>query len=315
MDYIDFQVKRIADDLQRAGVCISNNVATPVAAHEPQQESEFTIASGHKSMVYLPHWLRDHRNDPALTVSPYLPRYTPKAHTHACNEGFMDLLHAHLRERLFSGADEDGRVFIKDDTLYEHPLLTISYTTYQLKRERDPIHLKFGNPAVMVYSPTSQGVEPWLYARIVAVYHVFVCTVVNPEPVRVELLWVRWMERCSSQLRGANSYRFSRVSFTRCSGVPGEAFGFVDPSHLIRACHLIPAFDLGRTRDLLGLSIARDPEGDWCAFYANRYGPPMLFPKTCLPLTRPDLLTVTHLQDSQELGSAANEHKPPKSLR
>ena len=186
----------------------------------------------------------------------------------------MDLLHAHLRERLFTDVDADERVFIKDDTLYEHPLLTLDYTSYDLKRERDSIHLNFGNQAVMVYSPTSRDAEPWLYAHIIAVYHVFTCTVTDPEPRRLELLWVRWMQRDSTQLRGPNASRYTRVSFIPHSGVPGEAFGFVDPSHVIRGCHLIPAFDLQQTRDRLGPSIARDAKGDWRAFYANRYDLP-----------------------------------------
>jgi len=183
----------------------------------------------------------------------------------------MDLLHAHLHERLFADKDTSERVFIKDDTLYEHPLLMIDYTTYDLKREKDSIHLNFGNQVVIVYSPTSQDSEPWLYAHIVAVYHLFVCTVTDPEPKRLELLWVRWMQRDPSQLRGPNASQYTRVSFTSHLGVPGEAFGFVDPSHVIRGCHVIPTFDLQRTRDRLGPSMARDSEGDWQAFYANRY--------------------------------------------
>ena len=182
----------------------------------------------------------------------------------------MDLLHSHLRERLFSSADMEERVFIKDDTLYEHPLLTIGYTTYDLRRDKDSIHLNFGNQAVLVYSPTSQDNEPWLYAHVVAVYHMFVSTRTNPEPKRLELLWVRWMQRDRSQLKEPNSSQYTRISFVPDSGIPGDAFGFVDPSHVIRVCHLIPVFDLQRTRDRLGTSMARDTEGDWRAFYANR---------------------------------------------
>jgi len=182
----------------------------------------------------------------------------------------MDLLHAHLCERLFTGAGMDERVIIRGDTLYNHPLLTINYTTYNVRREKDSIHLNFGNQAVMVYSPTSQDAEPWLYAYVVAVYHVFVCTATDPEPKRLELLWVRWMQRDPSQLRGPNSRQYTRISFIPHLGVPGEAFGFADPSHIIRTCHLIPAFNLQRTRDRLGPSIARDVKGDWRAFYTNR---------------------------------------------
>ena len=99
----------------------------------------------------------------------------------------------------------DERIFIKDDTLYEHLLLTIDYTTYDLKRERDSIHLKFGNQAVIMYSPTSQDAEPWLYAYIVAMYHLFVCTATDPEPKCLEFLWVRWMQRDLSQLSGPSA--------------------------------------------------------------------------------------------------------------
>jgi hypothetical protein len=219
----------------------------------------------------------------------------------------MDLLHAHLRDRLFTSADTDERVFIKDDTLFEHPLLTFEYTAYNMQREQDVVHLNFGNQTVMVYSLASDGVEPWLYAHIVAIYHVFVCTMANPEPKRLELLWVRWMERDSSQLKGANSSQHARISFIPHSGVPGEAFGFMDPSHVIRACHRIPAFDLGRSCDRLGPSMARDVKGDWRAFYANKYGLP--HPHYCCLLhpfrTHTDLSTGMLLHGSQGLESAA----------
>lgn len=81
MDYVEFHVHRIADDLQRAGVPISSHVATPTIC-EPEQETKFTIASGHKSKVYLPHWIRDHRDDPALTVSLFVIVHVPNTHVY-----------------------------------------------------------------------------------------------------------------------------------------------------------------------------------------------------------------------------------------
>ena len=67
-----------------------------------------------------------------------------------------------------------------------------------------------------------------------------------------------------------NSSQYTHVSFTQHSGVPGEAFGFVNPSHVICECHLIPVFHLQRTCDQLGPSIAWDAKEDWQAFYVNR---------------------------------------------
>ena len=68
MDYVDFHVRRIADDLERAGVPIPGVVHAPAVPDEPQQETVFTTAKGHKSATYLPLWIQKHRDDPALIV-------------------------------------------------------------------------------------------------------------------------------------------------------------------------------------------------------------------------------------------------------
>ena len=183
----------------------------------------------------------------------------------------MDLLHAHLCDQLFAGVDSDERVFIKGDTLYEHSILTVEYTSYDLQREDDTVHLNFGNQVVMIYSQTSQAIKPWLYAHVIAIYHVFVHTATNPEPKHLELLWVRWMERDSAQLKGVNSSKYTHILLIPHSGIPGESFGFVDLSHIIHACHLIPAFNLGQTHDWLGPSMIQNVKGDWQVFYANKY--------------------------------------------
>ncbi len=48
-------------------------------------------------------------------------------------------------------------------------------------------------------------------------------------------------------------------------------FGFLDPAHVVRGCHLIPAFNAGRTRDLLDHSFVQNENGDWTNFYVNEY--------------------------------------------
>jgi hypothetical protein len=50
------------------------------------------------------------------------------------------------------------------------------------------------------------------------------------------------------------------------------AFGFLDPNEVIRAVHLIPAFNEGRTANLLGPSIARqesEKDMDWTYYYVG----------------------------------------------
>jgi hypothetical protein len=184
----------------------------------------------------------------------------------------MRLLLAHLRERLFHNEDHPERVFIENDVLREHPILNITYTSYEVRQEKDIIHLGYGQTGVLVYTPTlgEDDNEPWSFANVLSIFHVTVRTTSDTEPKTFTVLWVRWMQRCTSGLTGLNSWNFTRISFVPWMGIPGDTFDFVDPAHIIRAFHLIPAFELGRTNDLLDPSIARDPQGDWCAYYANR---------------------------------------------
>jgi hypothetical protein len=188
-------------------------------------------------------------------------------------QGFMELLLDHLRARLFTNKDNAEQIFIDNDTLYEHPLLNIRYMSYEVRQENDIVHVGYGRTGIMVYTPTAteDENEPWSYANILAVYHVIVRTASNPSPQTLTVLWVRWMERNTAGLTGPNSRNFTQVSFVPWSGTRGNTFDFVNPSHIIRACHFIPNFNLGRTHTLLDQSIARDTKGDWCAFYANRY--------------------------------------------
>lgn len=54
-----------------------------------------------------------------------------------------------------------------------------------------------------------------------------------------------------------------------------EAFGFLDPSSVIRGCHIEPAFISGTTDQfLIGPSIARqdrDGDMDYFCYYVNMY--------------------------------------------
>jgi len=136
----------------------------------------------------------------------------------------MESLNIHLRDRLFPSGNSTERIFIQNDTLYSHPILNINYTSYDLQREQDIIHLGYGREEIMVYTPTIGGDEPWSYAHILAIYHVIVRTTSDPEPKRITVLWVRWMECATSGLDGPNSRNFTRVSFVPWTGVPGNTF-------------------------------------------------------------------------------------------
>jgi hypothetical protein len=68
MDYVVFQVERIADELHESGVPIPVPTRPLPQALEIPQESEATTSKSSRKRVYLPQWLQDHRFDPAAMV-------------------------------------------------------------------------------------------------------------------------------------------------------------------------------------------------------------------------------------------------------
>ncbi|KAJ3816829.1 hypothetical protein F5880DRAFT_1493850, partial [Lentinula raphanica] len=91
-------------------------------------------------------------------------------------------------------------------------------------------------------------------------------------PQEMEVLWVRWLGVVPGYRSGPQYARLPKVGFVD-EGDP-FAFGFLDPSHVIRGCHLIPAFHDERTTSLLQTSqptVARkaDEVDDWQYFYVG----------------------------------------------
>lgn len=83
-------------------------------------------------------------------------------------------------------------------------------------------------------------------------------------------LWVRWFGRDLTYRAGWAARRLHHVGFV--DGLDPEAFGFLDPSEVIRGVHMIPGFAHGHTWGSLGPSIARKvPENDrdWTFYYVG----------------------------------------------
>lgn len=113
--------------------------------------------------------------------------------------------------------------------------------------------------------------HPFWYARVLAVFHVKA----SHEPTgtdnkRIDVLFVRWMGVDPEWNGGDARRRLDRVGYVPVGDPDSPAFGFVDPQKIIRACHLIPAFHLGRTTSLLSPSRFRDTGGDFVNYYVNR---------------------------------------------
>ena len=193
----------------------------------------------------------------------------------------MKHIRARLQEAYPSLKDPDVPIILRHDRVYSHATAHINFTTYDLQRDQDIIHPSHGKSDILVHRSAfldgQESVEqdyPWTYARVLGIYHANI-VVSASVTTRVEFLHVRWLQRDVNYAHGASVRRQERVHFvphrTDSDEIEG-AFGVVDPAHVIRACHLIPAFHHGLTTEYLSVSSARDDTGDWKYFYVNRSG-------------------------------------------
>jgi hypothetical protein len=114
--------------------------------------------------------------------------------------------------------------------------------------------------------------HPFRYARVLGTYHVNVVYVgpgmLDYQPRRMEFLWVRWY-RNSGVVPNWNGQTLDRIRFAPMAA--DDAFGFIDPSVVLRSCHLIPAFAKGMShRDGKGMSFCARDSSDWVEYYVNR---------------------------------------------
>jgi hypothetical protein len=156
-----------------------------------------------------------------------------------------------------------------NDRIYQHKVLRINYTTYNLRRSQDSLNPRTHGDIIVLSQDDS---HPYWYARIVGIFHAMVMKT-GPkskyrEPKKMEFLFVRWFGLDNEELRGWKAKKLHQIGF-----IEGDAgFGFVDPADVIRGVHLIPRFTQGRTKNMLGPSIARsllDKDEDWVRYYIN----------------------------------------------
>jgi hypothetical protein len=113
------------------------------------------------------------------------------------------------------------------------------------------------------------------YARVLGVFHARVLhtgpRALNRSVQRVEFLWVRWFGAEPGYTAGFEQAKLPMIGFVPDSDP--EAFGFLDPSLVIRGCHLLPVFVNGRTAQLLKATHTaghqRNETDDWTNFYVN----------------------------------------------
>ncbi len=187
-------------------------------------------------------------------------------------------------------------ILIKNNRAYNHKLARFYHTTYDVRRSEDVINPKTPHCNVMLlanFKKTDAGSvdnlarHPFLYGRVLGIYHVNV-VYTGPgtkgyDAMRFDFLHVRWFQVHDQGWNNCNwtSLRLDHISFPPVA--EKDAFGFVDPKLILRGCHILPIFSLGKCHlDGIGLSKIAKDVNDWKGYYVNRF---VVVVISCLYLT------------------------------
>jgi hypothetical protein len=240
------------------------------------------IAANQDNPVNIYAFVREHDDDPAVEVVVKFNRLRTLHVSYISSQNFIPKLKDHILFRLRKldisfcdhtfTAEEHNTVIIPNHTIYSHQTMQVHYITYDLRREYDTINPRT-HADVMVLSGETMPSHPYWYARVLGIYHVETWLNEGARPVKrhLDVLWVRWLAPPQNYRSGFNQARLPKVAFVDQSD--SDAFGFLDPSQVIRGAHLIPAFASARGTSSLryGTSLARF-EGeldDWEEYYVG----------------------------------------------
>ncbi|KAF8227209.1 hypothetical protein L208DRAFT_1297930 [Tricholoma matsutake] len=231
------------------------------------------------SGVDLHHHLSDSKNFPHHLLSfVHEPRNDP------AKKNFIPRLKDHLLSRVlhreFDGdeaqytSQDRSTIRIIGDQIYSAKVLRVNYTTYDIRRDQDSMN-PHTHCDIMVHSTeTGPDAHKYWYARVLGVFHAKVMhsgpEAQNRSIQHMEFLWVQWFGMEPNYHWGFKTARLPKVGFV--PDTDDATFGFLDPSLVIRGCHLIPCFASGRMPDLLStssLTAARQPDevDDWANYY------------------------------------------------
>lgn len=176
--------------------------------------------------------------------------------------------------------DEDrNTVRILNRKMYAVKTLRVNYTTYDVRRDSDLVNPRTDHCMIMVRSPeTSPGSHPYWYAQVLGIFHAQVLHIdarpgqqCSSQPQYMEFLWVRWLGLEPGYRSGSRYAKLPKIGFVPDSD--DLAFGFLDPSLVLRASHLVPDFHGGKTTELLRSvgSAGRHPniEDDYNNYYVD----------------------------------------------
>ncbi|KAF8239262.1 hypothetical protein L208DRAFT_1475754, partial [Tricholoma matsutake] len=175
----------------------------------------------------------------------------------------------------FQYTNEDRcTIQIIGDQIYSGKVLCINYTSYDIHRDQDSMNPHTHCDVMVLSTETGPGAHLYWYARVLGIFHAKVIhtgpEAQNHSIQHMEFLWVRWFGMEPGYRWGFKTARLPKIGFI--PDTDKGAFGFLDPSLVIRGCHLVPCFANGHTSGLLHtstLTAAHRPDEleDWANYY------------------------------------------------
>ncbi|KAJ2933285.1 hypothetical protein H1R20_g3796, partial [Candolleomyces eurysporus] len=173
---------------------------------------------------------------------------------------------------------DSSHIVFKDYRIFSHKILRVKYTTYDVRRDEDVIHVDSDVCNIMIHNPAhhdNSDAHPYLYGRVLGIFHAhvsyggeFAVGAWDLHPFRLEFLWIRWYNFQNPE-PGFTS-PLDRLSFPPVTSP--NSTSFINPDTVLRAAHLIPRFHLGRVHEGgNGLSEMAGDGLDWREYYVNRF--------------------------------------------
>ena len=161
------------------------------------------------------------------------------------SQNFLPRLQSHLLSRLLSRpytGDEDdftdeelSTVCFRGNKLYQHKVVRVNYTTYNICRAHDSLNPWTHADFMVLAHEDGNDVFPYWFSHIIGVFHADIvhteAASKSAEPQQMDFLWVRWFGRDLSHKSGFKATRLHRLGFLP-NNEPG-AFAFLDLQEII----------------------------------------------------------------------------------
>ncbi|KIJ58626.1 hypothetical protein HYDPIDRAFT_33994 [Hydnomerulius pinastri MD-312] len=211
--------------------------------------------------INLAEFLSNHLGDPS--VKDFIPKLKDHLLSRLLNHEYDG------DEQSYTSEERNSICFVNGlNRVFRPKRFQINYTTYDIRRDQDTLRPGHGAAVMVLSREQGPDAHPFWYAQVLGAFLIKVHYAGVEQTM--DFLWVRWFGVVPGYRWGIQKARLPKIGFIPDSPA---AFGFLDPSLVIRACHLIPAFAAGRTDSLLrrGPSAARaaNEADDWTAYYVN----------------------------------------------